>query len=204
MAARKVYYILLIMTAAAAFFAIGLFHAPQYLVHSTNYAKADALVVFLGPVFHDRERYALDLMRQRKADCLIVPAQNRFSCFSDGVLKTYPGKPSRFLLDKNSPASLPGYYEDTHLELIAARKIMAVHGLQSAIFVSSPYHMRRIQMMVDREFKKGPGYYFLPTPYEAAPLLIWDLKTSDWKKVRREYLKILWFQMYSIWAPQHS
>jgi uncharacterized SAM-binding protein YcdF (DUF218 family) len=77
---------------------------------------------------------------------------------------------------------------------------MKRHGLKSAIFVSSPYHMRRIQIMVNKEFDHPSEYYFSPTPFEKAPLNPWELKASDWKKVRREYVKILWFVIYSPWT----
>ena len=91
----------------------------------------------------------------------------------------------------------PSYYEDTHLEIMEAKKMMSVYGLKSAIFVSSPYHMRRIKLIVERVFNPEHGdFYFIPTPYERAPANFWELSSLDWRKVRREYSKILWFYIY--------
>jgi uncharacterized SAM-binding protein YcdF (DUF218 family) len=95
----------------------------------------------------------------------------------------------------------PDFYEDTHLEIIDAQKVMSDYGLNSAIFISSPYHMRRIKLIATKVFdlNKG-GFYFVPTRYEKVPVNYWELSSADWKKVRREYGKILWFYIYFTWS----
>ena len=91
----------------------------------------------------------------------------------------------------------PSFYEDTHLEIIDAQKVMSGYGLKSAILVSSPYHMRRIKLIVMKVFDTNKGdFYFVPTHYEKAPANFWELSLADWKKVRKEYGKILWFFLY--------
>ena len=78
---------------------------------------------------------------------------------------------------------------------------MSQYGLSSAIFVSSPYHMRRIKIIVIRVFDNDDGeFYFIPTHYEKAPAAFWELSWADWKKVTREYGKILWFFVYYPWT----
>lgn len=194
---RKIIFILIMV---AIVLAAGVVYAPRYLAYSTNYAKADAVIVLLGPVFNDRERYARDLIQKGMADYLIIPAYRKTYCVDHGKLKPLSDKTDKNNIKGNiDPVALP-YYEDTHLELIAAKKTMKMYGQKSAIFVSAPYHMRRIQIMVDKEFGKQSRYYFSPTPYETAPLNAWELKASDWKKIRREYVKILWFMIYSPWT----
>lgn len=194
---KKIIFILIMV---AVVLAAGMAYAPKYLVYSTNYAKADAVIVLVGPVFSDRERHALDLMNKGMADYLIIPAYNKTYHVHQGVLKQISNKTEKNSIKGNLDPAAPPYYEDTHLELIAAKKTMKMYGQKSAIFVSSPYHMRRIQIMVDKEFGNYSGYYFSPTPYETAPLNAWELKASDWKKVRREYVKILWFMIYHPWT----
>jgi len=74
---------------------------------------------------------------------------------------------------------------------------MSSYGLNSAILVSSPYHMRRIKLIVMKVFDTNKGdFYFVPTSYEKAPANCWELSFTDWKKVRKEYGKILWFFLY--------
>ena len=95
----------------------------------------------------------------------------------------------------------PRFYEDTHWEIIEAKKAMSQYRLSSAIFVSSPYHMRRIKIIVIRVFDNDDGeFYFIPTHYEKAPAAFWELSWADWKKVTREYGKILWFFVYYPWT----
>ena len=185
---------------AAAVLAAGVFYAPRYLAYSTGGARADAVVVLLGPVFNDRDRYARDLMNRGMADYLVIPAYPKLFKADGGKLKSLfvPKDPNGLKKDPGSAA--PSFYEDTHLELIKAKRIMRQYGQKTAIFVSAPYHMRRIRIMVGKEFGSPDGHCFLPTPYEKAPVNVWELKASDWRKVGREYLKIVWFLVYSPWV----
>jgi hypothetical protein len=195
---------MLILVTAAIVLAAGIFFAPRFLAYSTNYTKADAVVILLGPVFNDRERHARDLIEKGMADYLIIPAYNKTLHLDQKTLKPLSDNPDKKNINSNSKPVMPEYYEDTHLELIEAKKTMKRHGLKSAIFVSSPYHMRRIHIMVNKEFNHSAEYYFSPTPFEKAPTNAWELKASDWKKVRREYVKILWFVIYSPWTRDET
>lgn len=181
--------------------AAGLFYAPRFLVYSTGCARADAVVVLLGPVFNDRDRYARELMNRGMADALMIPAYQELFIVDQRRLKPVGERKTPGRLKKNQGAGAPLYYEDTHLELIEAKKIMRQYGQTTAIFVSSPYHMRRIRIIVGKEFGSPYGCCFLPTPYEKAPVNAWELGASDWKKVAREYVKIAWFLVYFPWTP---
>ncbi len=192
--------IMLILVMLLFVVATAIFYAPGFLVYSTNYAKVDAIILLLGPDFNARQRHALDLVKNGMADYLIIPAYNKTYTVAQGTIKPLPGKTDKNNINGKSIPAAPRYYEDTHLELIAAKKVMKMHGQKSAIFVSSPYHMRRIHLMVDKEFDRHFETYFSPTPYEPAPLNIWELKASDWKKIWRECVKILWFMIYSPWT----
>jgi uncharacterized SAM-binding protein YcdF (DUF218 family) len=192
--------IMLILVMLLFVVAAAIFYAPGFLVYSTNYAKVDAIILLLGPDFNARQRHALDLVKNGMADYLIIPAYNKTYTVAQGTIKPLPGKTDKNNINGKSIPAAPRYYEDTHLELIAAKKVMKMHGQKSAIFVSSPYHMRRIHLMVDKEFDRHFETYFSPTPYEPAPLNIWELKASDWKKIWRECVKILWFMIYSPWT----
>ena len=68
---------------------------------------------------------------------------------------------------KNNISSYPSFYEDTHIEIIEAQKRMSDYGLKSAIFVSSPHHMRRIKLIAEKVFKSNNyNFYYVPTRYE--------------------------------------
>lgn len=191
---------MLILVMVMVVLAAGMFYAPQYLAYSTNYTKVDAIIILLGPDSSARLRHARDLIKKGMADYLIIPAYNKTYHVDQGTIKLLPNKTDKKNINGENNPVVPQYYEDTHLELIEAKKTMKMYGQKSAIFVSSPYHMRRIQLMVNKEFDYHYESYFSPTPYDPAPLNVWELKASDWKKVRREYTKILWFIIYYPWT----
>ena len=173
--------------------------APHYLLYSSQYKKADAIILLLGPDFNARQKEAYDLINDGMADYLIIPAYNKtYRVFDKGAVKYSPANfPEPKTMEKNGDTP-PRFYEDTHWEIIEAKKAMSHYGLRSAIFVSSPYHMRRIKIIAIRVFDKNDGvFYFIPTNYEKAPAGFWELSPADWKKVAREYGKILWFYIYS-------
>jgi hypothetical protein len=176
--------------------------APYYLLYSSGYKKADAIVLLLGPDFNARQKEASDLIKGGMADYLIIPAYNKtYRVFDKGAVKYLPANfPEHRIMKKNADAP-PRFYEDTHWEIIEAKKALSHYRLSSAIFVSSPYHMRRIKIIVVRVFDKSEGvFYFIPTHYEKVPVGFWELSWTDWRKVIREYGKILWFLVYFSWT----
>ena len=176
--------------------------APHFLLYSSPFKKADAIVLLLGPDFNARQKEAYDLISDEMADYLIIPAYNKtYRVFDKGAIKYLPANiPEPRTIKKNVDVS-PRFYEDTHWEIIEAKKAMSQYRLSSAIFVSSPYHMRRIKIIVIRVFDNDDGeFYFIPTHYEKAPAAFWELSWADWKKVTREYGKILWFFVYYPWT----
>ena len=179
-------------------------YAPHYLLYSSDYRKADAIVLFLGPDFTARQKEAYKIINEGKADYLIIPAYHKVYKISDeGVIKYLsPNLSLRNSIKKKALLNpSPYFYEDTHIETIEAKKTMADFGLKSAIFVSSPYHMRRIKLIVSKVFTgEQSGFYFVPTSYEKAPAYFGDLSWTNWKKVGREYGKMIWFSIYILWA----
>jgi hypothetical protein len=179
-------------------------YAPHFLLYSTDYQKTDAIVLFLGPDFTARQKEAYKIINEGKADYLIIPAYHKVHrIFNKGNVQSLsPNLYSRSSIKKKALLnSSPYYYEDTHIEAIKAKKTMSDLGLKSAIFVSSPYHMRRIKLIVTKVFAgEQSRFYFVPTIYEKAPGYFWELSEADWRKVGREYIKMIWFPIYMLWA----
>ncbi len=176
--------------------------APYFLLYTSSYQKADAIILLLGPDFTARQKEAYRVINEGMADYLIIPAQNKvYRIYNEGVIKYLSPNLSEKNTGKKDIANQPIYYEDTHLEIIEARKIMSKYELHSAIFISSPYHMRRVKLIAIKAFDdKSGGLYFVPTSYEKAPARFWELSGADWKKVGREYSKMLWFSLYAPWT----
>jgi uncharacterized SAM-binding protein YcdF (DUF218 family) len=177
-------------------------YSPRFLLYSSEYKKANAIILLLGPDFKARQKEAYKLTNNGMADYLIIPAYHKaYRVYDKGPMKYLSTNLYSFNSDQKNIAAPPSFYEDTHLEIIEARKIMSGYGLNSAIFVSSPYHMRRIKLIVMKVFDTNKGdFYFVPTSYENAPAKYWELSFADWKKVRNEYGKILWFFSYFPWS----
>ena len=177
-------------------------YSPRFLLYSSEYKKADAIILFLGPDFKARQKEAYGLLNEGMADYLIIPAYHKTYRISDKGKGQYLLPDLRSTQpDNNNLLHPPDFYEDTHIEIIEAQKVMTGYGLKSAIFVSSPYHMRRIKLIAMKVFDPNMGnFYFVPTHYEKVPVNYWELSSADWKKVRREYGKILWFFIYFTWS----
>ena len=177
-------------------------YSPRFLLYSSEYKKANAIILLLGPDFKARQKEAYRLINDGMADYLIIPAYHKaYRIYDKGTMKYLSPNLYSFKSDQNNVAVPPSFYEDTHLEIIDAQKVMSSYGLNSAILVSSPYHMRRIKLIVMKVFDTNKGdFYFVPTSYEKAPANYWELSFADWKKVRKEYGKILWFFLYLPWS----
>ena len=177
-------------------------YSPRFLLYSSEYKKADAIILLLGPDFKARQKEAFILINEGLADYLIIPAYHKtYGIYDKGKGQYLLPDLHSFESSNNNVLHPPGFYEDTHLEIIEAKKIMSDYGLKSAIFVSSPYHMRRIKLIATKVFDlNNGGFYFVPTRYEKVPVNYWELSSADWKKVRREYGKILWFFIYFTWS----
>lgn len=177
-------------------------NAPRFLLYSTDYKKTDAIIILLGPDFKARQKEANVLINKGMADYLIIPAYHKAYEMSDqGRVKKLRPYLNSIEFSKNKVLSYASFYEDTHIEIMEAQKVMSFFGLKSAIFVSSPYHMRRVEIIAMNVFAFEKGdFYFVPTRYEKAPGNFWELSSVEWRKVRREYSKIIWFYIYTTWS----
>jgi hypothetical protein len=177
-------------------------YSPRFLLYSSEYKKAKAIILLLGPDFKARQKEANKLINDGMADYLIIPAYHKiYRVYDKGMMKYLSSNLYSFKSGQKNIATSPSFYEDTHLEIMDAQKVMSDYGLNSAIFISSPYHMRRIKIIVMKVFDTNKSdFYFVPTRYEKAPADYWELSLADWKKVRNEYGKILWFFLYFPWS----
>lgn len=176
------------------------FLLPRFLTYSSPPLKSDAIVFLLGQNYASRRKEAQKLIYEGYSKHLVVP-------FYDKMLKATEKKGFVPMENKSSIKNRPTkqmrakpeyrLFEDTHLEILHAKVMMDRMGFESANFVSSPYHMRRIKLIADRVFD-GEKYNlsFVPTRYEKTNKKFWFLKKFDLNWVLSEYLKIAWFFVY--------
>lgn len=188
------------------FFLLGLLACavflPIYLRYADKPVKSDVVVLFVGDDWAARRREAAKLVTDGYARRLIIPAYNRWD---DMKTTGMPVPIDHNYLPGNSVSLLKGqfkyrrYFEDTHFEVLEARRIMTKYGFESAIFVSSPYHMRRIKLITETVFKeKTKLISFIPTRFEKAHGS--SLEQTVWhvRWIIGEFAKIAWFKIYSL------
>jgi len=183
----------------AILFIIALYFAPYYLVFSQKPEKSDAVILLVGENYEARYGEAKQLVREGYAEYLIFPAFNR-------VLKVDLNRSLAKAISVSAPPAkayeTSKTIENTHLEIAQTKRIMDGLGFTSAIFVSSPYHMRRIKNIAKSVFLDTgnvPTFklYFVPSRYETPRLNSWFLNIHNVRLVLMEYSKIFWFFIYS-------
>ncbi|MFH2067487.1 MAG: ElyC/SanA/YdcF family protein [Pseudomonadota bacterium] len=150
--------------------------------------KSDAIVLFIGPEDKERLDEVVSLMQEGFSDTLLVPGRQQvitagminaiqISDNADGIRRSYPN-----------------YYQNTHIEILEAKKMMNRMGIRSAIFVSAPYHIKRIRIISDTAFDvKTRQLYFVKSRFIGEP------SSYQWVFIKQsisEYAKIIHFYLY--------
>jgi hypothetical protein len=179
----------MLLTIAAAYY------APKFFACTDEPVKSDAIILFTGPGFTEREKEAHRLLDEGYARFLIVPAfQNVFTP------KNIPPQ----VPDVSDNANIknlkvyPIFYESTHIEVLYAQKMMNAMKCRSAIMVSSPNHMKWIRMISQKVFGEQSRFIsYVPTRYLHCPAGLQDMDMADWMHVIEESVKICYFRIYS-------
>jgi uncharacterized SAM-binding protein YcdF (DUF218 family) len=192
---KYIAFIFLILSALALFF-----YSPRYLILKTPPVKSDVVVLLLGSINKERAEEAFRLINEGYAGTLFVPAQKKnFTISDNGNLSHYIKRLSKqnWLTPKREIKLNYQFQENTHLEIIAAKSMMDTSNFTSAIFVSSPYHLRRIKIIADKVFT-GKAYQlsFIPSYHVEKDEPLWWVSRNAVAMVVSEYLKITWFLIY--------
>ena len=188
---KKILTYLLVLFLAILF--VALYYGPRYLTYADKPLRSDALVLFVGLDNKARQEDANRLMSEGYARYLFIPAYGRITEAASlsspaGAKKANP----ELIISGLKPRR---YFENTHVEVLEAKRMLKQYGLKSAIFVSSPDHMRRIRIIAERIFsEEAVKIVFVPIRVEPAHQ---DPMLSDYRRMGKEYVKIIWFLMYS-------
>jgi hypothetical protein len=176
--------------------------APGYLLYEKDKpATARCIVLLVGPENDLREEKALELMHERRTRYLLIPAKQTLKTLLNNgavipVKSPSINYPSVYELKNLKKYS---FYEQTHLEIMLAKRAIDSLGFRSVTFVSSPYHMRRVSMIAESIFNADT--YSLsyaaghPQPRHNEA---WMFGIHDLTWVTSEYMKIGWFLTYNI------
>ena len=182
----------------------GVIMAPAFLVHSRPVEKVDCAIMLVGGENDVRFKGAEQLVAEVKASALLVPAHHRvlyndkkesrsFSETQRIAAQAVPLGGRRLRLFGKSWR----IFENTHLELLTGRRMMEKLGYRSAVIVSSPYHMRRLQLIAHKVFGDDFRIGFAATPFEAYDVIGCYSSWNNFRNVASEYAKIGWFLVYS-------
>jgi uncharacterized SAM-binding protein YcdF (DUF218 family) len=134
----------------------------------TDHATKSDCIIVLGaavqgsqpsPVFEQRLRHGIDLYQRQLAPRLLFTGG-----FGDGKTRSEASVGSAYAQQHGVPATailLEEKSRTTKQNLEEALKVMKAHGLQSAIIVSDPLHMKRAMMMAE---DLGIQAHSSPTP----------------------------------------
>lgn len=177
--------------------AVAVFYAPSLLSRTDTPIRSDAIVVFLGKDSSARIREAGQLLREGYGRVLIIPAHQKILTAQDIPIEQLGGSEAP---EPSFGAGYPRYYVRTHIEVLTAKRMMDSMGLESAIMVSSPYHMHRIAVICERIFgNESKHIVYVPTRYEPTLGSFADVPPADIPWVISEFAKLVWFRLYMLW-----
>lgn len=170
--------------------------AAAWLNYTEAPAPSDVVVLFVGPDYSERKKEAFQLLEEGYASRILIPARNTIltsaNSKTDDTKLHLPAKPDW--------SHYPDYYENTHIEILEAKKMMDAAGYTSALFVSSPYHMRRIRLISKTVFPDKKYQRIFRGSRYARPCNFFSLfRQPKMEQVFEEYLKITGFCLYHLY-----
>lgn len=174
------------------------------LVVASPLARADAIVILGGGVEKDgrptrstleRTLYGVSLYRQGLAPALIL-STGLAKYFNEARLMSEiaraEGVPeTALILEEGS--------RNTHENLEYVERVLEARGWDTAILVSSPYHMRRIALVSEKCCRQTTLLYAPAEPgalYQYKSLLH---RLRQARAVYREYLALGWYRIRGYW-----
>ena len=189
---RNLLIVILILVVAFVGF---LSQAARFLVKKDPLIKADAALVFSGDPDYERTIEASRLYREGRVRKLILTGHGyggddarymKKIALREGVL-------SRDIIIENGSTS-------TFTNIAQTKEIVLSQGFTTVALVSSPYHMRRISVLVSEIYKDNNKIEFICFPVRDS---FWSPK-GWWKTyngrrpVYLEYSKLLSFWLFGI------
>jgi len=169
--------------------------AARFLVKVDPLTKADAAIVFSGDPGYERTIEAARLYREGRVRKLILTGHGYGGDDARYMKKVAVGEGvlPRDIIIENSSTS-------TYTNILRTQEIVLSQGFTTVALVSSPYHMRRIRVLVSEIYKDNNNIGFICSPVRDS---FWSPK-GWWKTyngrrpVYLEYSKLLSFWLLGI------
>lgn len=156
----------------------------KFLVVHDAPEPADVIVVLGGN--HERELYAAELYRQGLAPRIIMTGCGPFA-----------GQMAQIAVEAgvdNKDIIVESKSESTYDNARYSRDIVLEHHFNTAIVVSSPYHMRRSKLVFERVFNRsGVKLLYCPAKKPNFDADNQSISKEDRRRIGREYVKIVYY-----------
>jgi len=176
----------------------------QFLVVSEPPQRAD--VIWILGALDERYAYGVDLYLRGMSDTLVMSLDTRkvSLLFETGTIKTNRDAIRAYALARGVPESQISMVEakNTFEEASLARAYILKHHLRSALIVSSPEHMRRVEMIFRHLIGNAARLSMAAVPLNQS-----KFKVANWWKDRfslgrviYEYLSLVYYYFnYVVW-----
>ena len=144
----------------------------------------------VGQGYEERVDSAVKLYRDGSAKKVVYSSGYKYIMKEAEVMKAL----SVFMGVKAEDIILDEEAYNTYDMVMHLKKLMRDNGWNSAILVSSPYHMKRLKMLCDKNLKDTPVYY---VPVERSSFYDHDNGTrlNQVRGIIQEYLAILYYKL---------
>lgn len=178
-------------------------YAPVYLIYSDTPAKVDAIILFVGPDLNARKEKAFELMKSGYATYLLTPAYKQTQKLTDNgdilpLSEQDIKSNTAYVKEARKGNRRFRILENTHIEILYAKQMMDRLNFKSAIFVSNPFHMRRIKLIANKVFKSADyNILFVHGQHSNSDSHSSWNSVDELRLVFYGYLKIAWFLLYA-------
>lgn len=158
------------------------------LVESVNHSKSDTpkkadVIVMLGGGDQGRMQKAAELYNNNYADFVIISPVRKYIYPQSIELATELGIPESAVIEEHDATS-------TYTNATETLDIMNEYGFDSALIVTSDYHLKRTKMSYDRVNESGFDLSYIAAPYTDG---------KEWYE--RSNATSLWFsEFYKLWG----
>lgn len=165
----------------------------EFLIFKTDISPSDVIIILSGNT--ERLNYGIKLYKQGYASHIMINLDSKFVLKCANIHLDWRNIIRQVRESKGIPENaffivdgITSTYDDARFSLDEMLK----NGFESAIVVSSPYHMRRTRMTFDKVYKKsGISLYYSPVEKSWFQSEKWWTRERELITVTNEYIKLV-------------
>ena len=175
--------------------------APRALVVTAPLASADAIVVLSGSsTYVERTRKAAELFREQRAPLVLLTDDHTRGGWDSAQQRNpfFVERATAELIKAGVPEDkikvMPGVASSTREEALIVKDYAQSERLRSVLFVTSPYHSRRVLRSMHQALDEtGTTIGLEPTQPGPAESTFWWVQPEGWRTVGSECVKSIYY-----------